>query len=59
MIKKLKQLFNKAIKSEPEHKGSYYNSLPKCPKCGCPLFPGEIMCPDCVYPVMEGSKYEC
>lgn len=59
MIKKLKQLFNKAIKSEPEHKGSYYNSLPKCPKCGCPLFPGEIMCPDCLYPVMEGSKYEC
>lgn len=57
MIKKLKQLFNEAIK--PEQKGSYYNSLPKCPKCGCPLFPGEIMCPDCLYPVMEGSKYEC
>ena len=59
MIKKLKQLFTKAIKTEPEHEGSYYNSLPKCPKCGCPLFPGEIMCPDCLYPVMEGSKYEC
>ena len=57
MIKKLKQLFNEAIK--PEQKGSYYNSLPKCPKCGCPLFPSEIMCPDCLYPVMEGSKYEC
>ena len=55
MIKKLKQLFNKAIKTEPEHKGSYYNSLPQCPKCGCPLFPSEIMCPDCLYPVMEVS----
>lgn len=57
MIKKLKQLFNKAIK--PEQKGSYYNSLPKCPKCGCPLFPSEIMCPDCLYPVMEVSKDGC
>ena len=57
MIKKLKQLFNKAIK--PEQKGSYYNSLPKCPKCGCPLFPSEIMCPDCLYPVMEVRKDGC
>lgn len=53
MIKKLKQLFNTEIKTEPEHEGSYYyNSLPKCPKCGCPLFPSEIMCPDCLYPVI-------
>lgn len=57
MIKKLKQLFNEAIKSE--QKGSYYNSLPQCPKCGCPLFPSEIMCPDCLYPVMEVRKDGC
>lgn len=57
MIKKLKQLFNEVIKSE--QKGSYYNSLPQCPKCGCPLFPSEIMCPDCLYPVMEVSKDGC
>lgn len=57
MIKKLKQLFNKAIKSE--QKGSYYNSLPKCSKCGCPLFPSEIMCPDCLWLVKEVSKHEC
>lgn len=50
MIKKLKQLFNKAIKTESEHEGSYYNFLPKCPKCGCPLFPEEQMCPDCLTP---------
>lgn len=56
MIKKLKQLFNKAIKLEPEHKGSYYNSLPKCPKCGCPLFPSEIMCPDCLNPLLEDTS---
>lgn len=22
-----------------------------CVKCGCMLFPGEIMCPDCLTPV--------
>lgn len=57
MLEKLKQLFNKVIKSE--QKGSYYNSLPKCLKCGCTLFPSEIMCPNCLYPVMEVSKNEC
>lgn len=57
MIKKLKQLFNEAIKSE--QKGSYYNSLTKCPKCGCYLFQDEIMCPDCLYPIMEVKSSEC
>lgn len=49
MIEKLKQLFNIAIK--PEQQGSYYNSLTLCNKCECPLFPNEIMCPDCLNPV--------
>lgn len=49
MIQKLKQLFNKAIESEQQ--GSYYNSLNICKNCGCPLFPSEIMCPDCLNPV--------
>lgn len=57
MIKKLKQLFNGVIK--PEHKGSYYNSLSQCPKCACPLFTGEIMCPDCLQPVLKEFTHEC
>lgn len=57
MIKKLKELFNTVIKEEA--KGSYYNSLTQCPKCGCSLFHEEIMCPDCLNPVMEVYKVEC
>jgi hypothetical protein len=56
MIQKLKQLFNEAIKQE--HKGSYY-TLTECPKCRCGLFPSEIMCPDCLYPVIEVNNDGC
>lgn len=27
----------------------------RCSKCGCPLFKGEIMCPDCLTPVTKGD----
>lgn len=57
MIRKLKKLFNTVIKEEV--KGSYYNSLPQCPQCGCSLFPEEIMCPDCLNPILEVSKVGC
>lgn len=57
MLKKLIQKFKveiKIVKVEDSIKPtqSDYSKLKGCTKCNCPLFPGEIMCPDCLTPIM-------
>lgn len=39
----------KIIKSEKKQKTSEFKVV-SCKKCMCPLFPDEIMCPDCLTP---------
>ena len=60
MLKKLLQKFNveiKTIQAEDTNKptiisGQSYYSNKYCSKCDCALFLDEIMCPDCLNPVI-------
>ena len=54
MFKKLMKKFNaeiKEVKVENSTKTNYYK-LKRCNKCGCTLFTDEIMCPDCLNPIL-------